>query len=60
MERVPFEDVLNFELEKPFSAKSLEMQYCLQMKTKLLAAFSVVTTTKRLWNSSRYAFCSQV
>ena len=53
MECEAFEYVLEFELERPFSAKSLEMQYSLQMKANLLAALSIVTTTKHLWNSSK-------
>ena len=60
MECVAFEYVLDFELERPYSAKSLEMQYSLQMKANLIAALSMVTTTKRLWSSSRYDFCTQV
>ena len=44
MECVAFEYVLDFELEKPTSTKSLEMQYWLQMKGKLFAVLSMVAT----------------
>ena len=60
MEFVAFEYVLDFELERPFSTKSSEIEYPLQMKAKLVSALSMVTTTKRLWSSSRYGFCDQV
>ena len=44
MECVAFEYVLDFELEKPTSTKSLEMQYWLQMKGKLFAVLPMVST----------------
>ena len=53
MECVAFENVLDFELERPTSTKSLEMYYILQMKAKLFAALIMVTTTKNLWSASR-------
>ena len=60
MKFVAFEYVLDFELERPFSTKSSETEYPLQMKAKLVSALSMVTATKRLWSSSRYGFCDQV
>ena len=53
MECVAFEYVLDFELERLISAKSLEAQYTLQMKTKFFAALSMVTTTEYLRSASR-------
>ena len=58
MEYVAFEYVLDYELERPTSAKSLDMQYFLQIIAKLFAALPVVTITKRLWSASRYDFTS--
>ena len=52
MQCVAFEYVLDFELERPTSAKSLEMKYILQMKAKLFAALSMVLKTKNLWSAS--------
>ena len=46
MEYVAFEYVLDFEIERPTFAKSLEMQYFLQVKVKLFAALSMVAITK--------------
>ena len=53
MECVAFEYVLDFELERPASTRSLEMSYILQMKAKLFAALTMVTVTKNLWGASR-------
>ena len=53
MECVAFEYVLDFELERLISAKSLETQYILQMKAKSFAALSMVTTTEYLRSASR-------
>ena len=53
MECVAFKYVLDFELERPTSTKSLELQYILQMKAKLFAALSMVAATKHLWCASR-------
>ena len=53
MECVAFEYVLDFELERLISAKSLEAQYTLQMKAKFFAALSMVTTTEYLRSASR-------
>ena len=39
-------------------AKSVERSYFLQIKAKLLAALSMVTTAKRLWNAYRYDLTS--
>ena len=60
MECVGFEYVLDFELERPSSIKSLKTQYCFQIKAKLFAALSMVITAKALWSSSRYSFCNEV
>ena len=48
MECVALEYVLDFELERLISAKSLEAQYTLQMKAKFFAALSMVTTIEYL------------
>ena len=53
MECVAFKYVLDFELKRQTSSKSLEIQYILQKKAKLFAALSMVTTTKQLWSASR-------
>ena len=53
MEYVALENVLDFELERLISAKSLETQYILQMKAKSFAALSMVTTTEYLRSASR-------
>ena len=53
MEFVAFEYVLDLELERPSSSKSLEMQYILFMKANLLADFPMVTTTKHLRSACR-------
>ena len=53
MECVAFEFVLDFELERPSSTKSLEMEYILLMTVNLLTNFSMVTIAKHLWSASR-------
>ena len=53
MQCVAFKFVLDFELERPSSAKSLEMQYSLLMTVNLFADLSIVTKTKHLWSASR-------
>ena len=59
MECVVFEFVLDFELEKASSAKSLEI-YILLMAVNLFADLSMVTTAKHLWSTSRYDLCNLV
>ena len=58
MECLAFDYILDFELERPTSAKSLEIQHFLQINTKLFTALSMVTTAKRLWSASRYDMTS--
>ena len=58
MECVAFEYILDIELKTPTSAKSLEMQYFFQIKAKLFAAFSMITTTKRSWSACRFDLTS--
>ena len=53
MECLAFEFAFDFELERPSSAKSLEMQDILLMKVNLFADLSIVTTAKHLWSASR-------
>ena len=54
MECVAVKCVLDFELERSTSAKSLEMYYFFQKKANLFETLSEVTTTKRLRSASRY------
>ena len=44
MECVAFEYVLDFQLERPTSAKGLDMLCFFQIKAKLFAALSMVAT----------------
>ena len=53
MDCVAFELVLDFELKRPSSAKSLEMSYILLMAVNLFADLSMATTAKLLWSASR-------
>ena len=54
MKCVAFEYVLDLELERITSAKSLDMYNFLQIKANSFAALSMVTATKRLRSASRY------
>ena len=58
MECVAFEYVLDLELERSSSGKSLEMQYILPMKANVFADLSLVTTKKYLWSASRQDLCN--
>ena len=54
-----FESVLDFKLERPTYAKSLDIKHFLHIKAKLFPTLSKVTGTKCLWSAFRYDFTSR-